>query len=72
MIPTAMVDLGKPPPAGHLPELQVGQRAYALDVQVAADKRVYQTRDVAKVQVKVKTADGKPLPKGAEVALAGR
>lgn len=70
MIPTAMVDLGKPSYRLGITELQVGQRAYALDVQVAADKPLYQARDVAKVQVKVKTADGKPLPKGAEVALA--
>lgn len=70
VIPTAMVDLGKPSYRLGITELQVGHQAFELNVQVAADKPLYQTRDTAKVQVKVKTADGKPLPKGAEVALA--
>lgn len=68
--PTAMVDLGKPAYRLGITELQVGRKGFELDVQVAADKPVYQTRETAKVQVKVKTADGKPLPKGGEIALA--
>ncbi|QNM95832.1 alpha-2-macroglobulin family protein [Chitinimonas koreensis] len=67
---TALVDLARPAYKLGIAKLRVGSRAYALDVKVTADKPLYQVRDKAKVTVAVKTADGKPLPKGAEVALA--
>lgn len=67
---TALVDLGKPAYKLGIIKLNVGGRGYALDVKVAADKAVYDTRAHAQVKIAVKTPDGKPLPKGAEVAVA--
>ena len=68
--PTALVDLAKPAFKFGIAEVQVGTAAYELKVSVAADKPVYQTRDIAKVKISVKGPDGKPAPKGTEVALA--
>ncbi len=68
--PTALVDLAKPAFKFGIAEVQVGTAAYELKVSVAADKQVYQTRETAKVRVSVKGPDGKPAPKGTEVALA--
>ena len=68
--PTALVDLAKPAFKFGIAEVQVGTAAYELKVSVAADKPVYQTRDTAKVKISVKGPDGKPAPKGTEVALA--
>lgn len=67
---TALVDLAKPAYKLGITNLTVGTKGYALDVKVAADKAVYQTRDKATVKVVVKSVDGKPLAKGAEVAIA--
>ncbi|MFC4159330.1 alpha-2-macroglobulin family protein [Chitinimonas lacunae] len=68
--PTALIDLGKPAHKLGMLELKVGDQGYALDVKVAADRPVYQVRDKARVRISVKTRDGRPLPPGAEVALA--
>lgn len=68
--PTALVDLGKPAYKLGIVKLAVGGKAYGLEVKVSPDKAVYETRAKAKVNIAVKTSDGKPLPKGAEVAIA--
>lgn len=68
--PTALADLGKPAFRLGLTELKVGWRAFALQVQVSPDRQVYKVREKAAVRVKVATADGNPLPEGAEVAVA--
>lgn len=67
---TALLDLARPAYKLGLIKLAVGSKAYALDVKVSSDKTLYQVRDKARVKVSVKGMDGKPLPKGAEVALA--
>ena len=68
--PTALVDLGKPAYKMGIAPLNVGWQAHELNVLVVSDKEVYKTRDKAEVSVRVRRADGKPLPAGAEVALA--
>lgn len=69
--PTALVDLGKPAFRMGVAQLDVGWRGFELNVKVAADKPVYRVRERAKVSVAVRrAADGKPPPKGSEVALA--
>ncbi|MDK2123595.1 alpha-2-macroglobulin family protein [Parachitinimonas caeni] len=68
--PTAMVDMGRPAFKLGIAEVQVGGRANQLDVKLTADQPVYETRAKAKVKVQVKTVDGRPLPKGGEVAFA--
>ncbi|QDQ27598.1 hypothetical protein FNU76_15235 [Chitinimonas arctica] len=67
---TALVDLAKPAYKLGIVNLRVGGKGYALDVKVNTDKSLYQTRDKATVKIAVKSADGKPLAKGAEVAVA--
>jgi len=69
--PTALVDLGKPAFKMGVSEINVGWREHELDVRVTTDRPVYRVRDKAKVTVEVKRAvDGKPAPKGSEIALA--
>jgi uncharacterized protein YfaS (alpha-2-macroglobulin family) len=68
--PTALVDLARPAFKMGLAEIGVGNQAFELKVNVAADRPVYQTRETAKVRIEVKTADGKPAPAGTEVAVA--
>ncbi|VXB80862.1 MG2 domain-containing protein [Massilia sp. 9I] len=68
--PTALVDLGKPAYKLGIAPVKVGWGAHELDVQVQPERQVYKVREQAKVRVKVRRADGKPLPSGAEVALA--
>jgi len=69
--PTALVDLGKPSFKMGMAEINVGWRAHELKVSVSADRQIYRVREKARVSVMVKRAsDGKPPPKGAEVALA--
>ena len=68
--PTSLVDLGKPAYKMGIAPLNVGWQAHELRVMVVSDKDVYQTRDKAEVSVRVRRADGQPLPAGAEVALA--
>lgn len=67
--PGALVDLGRPAYRMGIAELQVGWRAHALNVSVAADKPVYNVRDKARVRIRVRRADG-AAPAGGEVALA--
>jgi uncharacterized protein YfaS (alpha-2-macroglobulin family) len=69
--PTALVDLGKPAFRMGVGQIDVGWRAHELKVSVATDRQVYRVRDKAEVSIAVRGAlDGKPAPKGAEVALA--
>ncbi|HLB31263.1 MAG TPA: MG2 domain-containing protein, partial [Gammaproteobacteria bacterium] len=68
--PTALVDLGKPAYKLGIAEIQVGRKAHELDVQVTADKQVYQVRETARVDIDVRRADGGELPAASEVALA--
>ncbi|MEO6025102.1 MAG: MG2 domain-containing protein [Burkholderiales bacterium] len=68
--PTALVDLGKPAFKLGLAEIKVGWREHELKVKVDPEKTVYKVRDQAKIRVHAERADGKPLPKGAEIALA--
>jgi uncharacterized protein YfaS (alpha-2-macroglobulin family) len=68
--PTALVDLGKPAYKLGIAPVKVGWGAHELAVQVLPDRQVYRVRDKAQVRVKVVRRDGKPLPAGAEVALA--
>jgi hypothetical protein len=68
--PTALVDLGKPAYKLGIAPVRVGWAAHELKVQVASDRQVYKVRERAAVRVKVTRADGKPLPPGAEIALA--
>jgi hypothetical protein len=67
---TALVDLAKPAYKLGIAKLVVGGKHYGLDVKVAADKPIYQTRDTATVKVAVRAQDGSALPAGSEVALA--
>lgn len=68
--PTALVDLGKPAYKLGIAPVRVGWTAHELKVEVVSDKAVYKVRERASVRVKVTRADGKPLPAGAEIALA--
>ena len=67
---TALVDLGKPAYKMGMASIDVGWRAHELKVSVAAERATYRVREKASVTVQVKRADGKPLPKGAEIAVA--
>ncbi len=66
--PTALIDLAKPAFKFGVAALKVGIGAHRLQVDVQADKTVYQVRDKAQVRVKV-AFDGKPAA-GASVAFA--
>lgn len=68
--PTALVDLGRPAFRLGIASVRVGWKAHTLQVKVAADRDVFRVREKAKVGIDVVRADGKPLPKGAEVAVA--
>jgi uncharacterized protein YfaS (alpha-2-macroglobulin family) len=68
--PTALVDLGKPAFKLGVAEVRVGWRAFELKVGVTPSKAVYRVRETAAVKIAVSTADGKPLPLDAEVAVA--
>lgn len=68
--PSALVDLGKPAYKLGIVPVKVGWGAHELDVQVLPERQVYRVRERAKVRVKVRRHDGKPLPAGAEIALA--
>jgi len=68
--PTAMVDLGRPAYKLGIAQIHVGWKAHELKVTLQADKDEYRVRQKAKVKIKVVTADGAPMPEGAEVALA--
>ena len=68
--PTALVDLGKPAYKLGIAPIKVGWAAHELRVAVLPGRQAYKVRERATVRVKVRRADGKPLPAGAEVALA--
>jgi uncharacterized protein YfaS (alpha-2-macroglobulin family) len=68
--PTALVDLGKPAYKLGIAPVKVGWAAHELKVEVLPERQVYKVRERAAVRIRVARADGKPLPAGAEVALA--
>jgi hypothetical protein len=68
--PTAMIDLGKPAFKLGVAEIQVGWRAHQLEVRVTPEREVYRVRDKARVDVVVRTADGKAPPEESEIAVA--
>ncbi|MDX3895796.1 alpha-2-macroglobulin family protein [Pusillimonas sp.] len=67
--PTALIDLSKPAFRFGLAEIRVNDGGGGLKVEVKPDKRRYQVRDEAKVDIQVTTADGKPAAHG-QVAFA--
>jgi len=67
--PTALVDLAKPSYRLGIAKVKVGWEAHKLAVAVKADRTRYAARDVAQVDVSVKTPDGKPA-READVAFA--
>ncbi|MEI6313287.1 MAG: MG2 domain-containing protein [Syntrophus sp. (in: bacteria)] len=68
--PTATFDPGKPAYKLGVAEIRVGGQAHQLDVQVVPERTAYKVRDTMNVRIKVKGPAGRPLPKGAEVAIA--
>ncbi len=68
--PTAMVDLGKPAFKLGIAEINVGWKAHELNVSVVPDREVYKVREKARIQVRVKRADGKALLRNSEVVIA--
>jgi len=69
--PTALVDLGKPSFKMGIAEINVGWKAFELNVSVKPDKQIYRVREKARVRLQVRRAfDGKPPPAGTEVAVA--
>ncbi|OGP73978.1 MAG: hypothetical protein A2V86_07990 [Deltaproteobacteria bacterium RBG_16_49_23] len=68
--PTAMIDLGKPAYKLGISEIRVGWKDHELKVSISSDRKVYQVRQKARVNIKVRTSDGKVPPPGSEVALA--
>jgi uncharacterized protein YfaS (alpha-2-macroglobulin family) len=67
--PTALVDLAKPAYRLGIAKVKVGWEAHQLQVAVKADREKYAARDVAQVDIRVKTPDGKPAAT-ADVAFA--
>ena len=68
--PTAMVDLAKPAYKLGLAAIDVGVEAFRLKVEVSPEKRDYQPRDKAQVNIRVTLPDGKPAAAGSEIAFA--
>jgi uncharacterized protein YfaS (alpha-2-macroglobulin family) len=68
--PTAMVDLAKPAFKFGITEIEVGNAAHRLKVDVVPDKASYPIRATSQVRVKVTLPDGRPAPAGTEVTLA--
>jgi alpha-2-macroglobulin len=68
--PTGTVDLGRPAFRLGIAEIQVGWKAHELKVTVETDRESYRVRDKVKARISVVTADGRPLPRGSEVAVA--
>lgn len=68
--PTALVDLGRPSYRLGTAELEVGRGAHELKVSVTPDQPVYKVRQTASVALEVKGPGGRPLPPGAEAAVA--
>ena len=67
--PTALVDLAKPAYRLGIAKVKVGWEGHKLAVDVKADRERYAARDVAQVDVTVKTPDGKPA-RSADLAFA--
>src|SRR4030043_1550689 len=65
-----MIDLGKPAYKLGISEIKVGWKDHELKVNVSSDRKVYKVRQKAKVNIKVRTSDGKAPPPGSEIALA--
>jgi uncharacterized protein YfaS (alpha-2-macroglobulin family) len=68
--PTAMVDLAKPAFKFGITEIEVGNAAHRLKVDVVPDKASYPIRATSQVRVKVTLPDGRTAPAGTEVVLA--
>jgi len=68
--PTALVDLGRPSFKLGIAGIEVGQRAYRLEVEVKTDRPQYQIREKVKARIKVRTPEGALPPIGTEVTLA--
>jgi alpha-2-macroglobulin len=68
--PTAMVDLAKPAFRFGIAEIEVGNAAHRLKVDVVPDKATYPIRATSQVRIKVTLPDGRPAPAGTEVTLA--
>jgi uncharacterized protein YfaS (alpha-2-macroglobulin family) len=68
--PTALVDLARPAFRMGIAELAVGWRAHELKVRVLPEREAFRVRERARVAIEVTRADGSPLPKGTEVAVA--
>ncbi|HMK52651.1 MAG TPA: alpha-2-macroglobulin family protein, partial [Thermodesulfobacteriota bacterium] len=66
----SMIDLGKPAYKLGIGEIRVGWKEHELKVTVSSDRKVYRVREKVKVNVKVRTWDGKAPPSGSEIALA--
>ncbi|MFH0342785.1 MAG: alpha-2-macroglobulin [Chromatiales bacterium] len=67
---TALVDLGKPAYRLGIASIRVGWAPYRLAVTLKPEAEVYKVRERAKVRITVKRANGRPLPAGAEIAIA--
>ena len=68
--PTAMVDLAKPAFKFGITEIEVGDAAHRLKVDVVPDKTSYPIRATSQVRIKVTLPDGRTAPAGTEVTLA--
>ena len=68
--PTALIDLAKPSYKMGLAEIRVGWAANELRVKVTPEREAYRVREKAVVAIEVRGSDGRPPPKGSEVALA--
>ena len=69
-MPTALFDPGKPTYRLGIGEIRVGWKAHELKVRVSAEHDAYKVRGKARIRIRVSRADGRALPKGAEVAVA--
>jgi alpha-2-macroglobulin len=67
--PTALVDLAKPSYRIGIAKVRVGWEGHRLGISVKSDKSRYSVRDIAQIDLAVKTPDGKPA-KSADVAFA--
>jgi uncharacterized protein YfaS (alpha-2-macroglobulin family) len=68
---TALVDLTKPAYRLGIAQIKVGWKPHRLEVSVRPQRSIYKPRDEVAVRIHVARADGKPLPAGGEVAVAG-
>lgn len=68
--PTGLVDLAKPGYRLGLTMLKVGYKPYSLSVSVNPDKKLYQVRETANVEIEIKTSEGKVPVESTEVTLA--